>query len=183
MNFRITSILFVASIIVSCNDDNVISNNDLPSGRATLASKVVNFKAIGFSFAKGDTVIVSSSSTFKADIITLAQTNVQGQSIGVFMGPITARPTFRLMYESTLFDSSKTYFQNLREFSDSTYATLAIPVRMNQVWLIKTHDDKFAKMLTVNTVAYDDSSKSSAPTPYGEITFDWVYQPSGEQKF
>ena len=183
MKFKQLNIVILLCIIVSCNDENIISNGGLPSGRATLSSKIINNRIFGFSFAKGDTVVVSNASSIKSDILTLVQMNEQGVILGVFMGASTTRPTFRLVYESTFTDSAKIYFQKLKEFSDSTYSTLAIPVKSNQVWIVKTHDDKFAKMNIVNTLAYTDSSTPSAPTPYGEATFDWVYQPSGERKF
>ena len=168
---------------VGCNGDNVGPNNGVTPARSTLTTKSVNNHAVGFSFATGEVVPILNSSTVQADMSTLVQLNDTGKIMGVFLSAIPFRQAFRLMYESTNMDSSKIFFEHLKDFPDSTLSDLAIPVRANQVWIVKTHDDKYAKILVINTLAYDDNAVPSAPTLYGEVTFDWIYQPSGEHKF
>jgi hypothetical protein len=183
MKLNQLNFLIVAVCIIGCNENNVDSQSGLPSGRSTISTKIINFRVIGFSFAKGDTVVISNASSIKSDIMPLVHISSEGGIIGVYMASNILRPTFRLMYESASPDSAKTFFHSLKEFTDSAYSDLAAPVKANQVWIVKTHDDKYAKMMIVNTLAYSDSSSGSVPTPYGEVTFEWVYQPNGERKF
>jgi len=169
--------------VIGCDSDSVGPESGTTSGRSTLTTELVNNQGVGFSFVKGDTVVVSTSAIVKPDIFVLIQRNDDGEILGVFLGGRTFLPTFSLKYASMNSDSAKMYFQNLKEFSDSTYSELAIPATQNQVWVVKTTDDEYAKILIISTSAYDDNSNPSAPTSYGEVTFDWVYQPSGERKF
>ena len=178
--------LFAAVLLIfilGCNGNSVGPSNGTTSGHATLSTTLVNNNGVGFSFSKGDTVVISNSSIIRADISTLVQTNDAGAILGVFLSAIPFRQAFRLMYAATDPDSAKIYFTNLKEFTDSTYSDLAIPVIVNQVWVVKTHDDKYAKILITNTMAYIDSTVPSAPTMFGKVTFDWTYQPNGERTF
>jgi hypothetical protein len=76
-------------------------------------------------------------------------------------------------------DSSIVYFNNLLIISDTLFTELAIPITEAQVWAVNTHDDKKAKILIKNSLAYLDSTN----TPYGEVTFKWEYQPNGSNSF
>ena len=72
-------------------------------------------------------------------------------------------------------DSALEFFNRCIEIPETLSTDLALPVQKYQVWAIKTHDSKYAKVLILNTIAYDDSSTASQ---YGEAEFDWVYQPN-----
>jgi hypothetical protein len=55
-----------------------------------------------------------------------------------------------------------------------------------QVWGVKTHDGKFGKILIVDTFFCTqeyDSAGHTVSRSYGEITFDWQYQPDGTRCF
>ncbi len=177
--FAITILL----LTIGCDNDSVGTVNGTKAGRSTITTKFVNNRGVGFSFEKGDTVIISSSSTFKHDIDVAVQQDDTGKVLGVFISGRISQPAFKLKYSSSVSDSARLYFNNLINFSDSTYSLLAIPVVANQVWIVKTNENTFAKILIVSTTAYVDNSTPPNATPYGEVTFDWVYQPSGERKF
>jgi len=170
-------------LAIGCDNDSVGTGNGTRSGRSTITTKLVNNRGVGFSFEKGDTVVISSSATIKHDIDVLVQTNDTGKVLGVFFSGRTELPAFRLIYASTVSDSARLFFHNLKGFSDSTYSVFAIPVVANQVWIVKTDENTYAKLLIVSTTAYVNNSNPPNATPYGEVTFDWVYQPSGERKF
>ena len=154
------------------------------SGRATINSKVLNSQSSGLSFSEGTVILFPNSQESLPDIMVLVQTDAQASIIGVFLGsPGSLRPTFRLLKQYALLDSAVAYYQALSYLPDTTFTELAIPTVTGQVWAVKTREDKYAKILIRSTVAYADTSDPSAPTPYGEVTLDWTYQPNGNRQF
>ena len=76
----------------------------------------------------------------------MVQTNETGNIGGVFLGsPGTIKPTFNLIkqFKDTDIDSAQMFFDNLNEVPDSNYAGLALLVKVNQIWAVKTNDNKF----------------------------------------
>ena len=116
--------------------------------------------------------------------MVLVQMDAGGTILGVFLSsPDFPRPTFRLLRQYNVLDSAVVFYQSLSQLPDTTYTDLAIPTRANQVWAVTTRENKFAKILIRNTIAYADSSTTNAPTPFGEATFDWTFQPNGTRQF
>ena len=104
--------------------------------------------------------------------------------MGVFFSSVDITPTFSLIAEKSTPDSSRTIFDGLKEIPVTTFFEgLAIPVRENQIWAIKTRENKYAKILILETMAFLDSTNSAGPTPLGEATFDWIFQPNGSRQF
>jgi hypothetical protein len=144
----------------------------------------VSGQASGFSFDQATIVKFPNSAGSLPDICVFVQINNPGEIVGVFCSrPDSLVPTFRLLQEFSSLDSAESYFESLGELPDTTYTDLALPMRLAQIWAVKTRRTRFAKILIRHTLAYLDSSGTGAPTPYGEATFDWVYQPNGTRAF
>jgi hypothetical protein len=175
----------LATIFLSgCKDEGTGPSPTPTSGTATVDSRYVNNQASGFSFDQAAIVRFPNSAGLVPDLSVLVQRNDTGAILGVFFArPDSLVPSFRLLRQFTSIDSAHSYFQDLAEIPDTTYLDLALPVRVGQVWAIKTRRNTFAKVHIRQTVAYEDSSNPSAPTPYGEATFDWTYQPNGTRRF
>ena len=77
-------------------------------------------------------------------------------------------------------NSANTAFSNLKSFSSPAWTGTADSVKANQIWIYRTHDEKYAKIKVVSTFA---EIRAGMPYPYAECTFEWVYQPDGTQTF
>jgi hypothetical protein len=184
MNKEIIIFFFLLIISIGGCDNSVEPITPKTSGETTINSTIQNLKTTGFSFSQGANITYPNSGNIIPDIIALVQLAENGNILGVFFDSgVSLKPSFYLMSQSNYADSALIYFNNVNEVPDSNYVELAIPVKANQIWAIKTVDDKFGKILILETKAYADSSNPSSPKYYAEARFKWVYQPDGSTKF
>jgi hypothetical protein len=182
-NFKfLLVIIFLFLSVISCKKNSTEISPVLTSGRATLNSNVENNKIHGFSFSNGEVISMPNSEGIIPDMILAVQIS-NSDVIGVFFGSVELRPSFHLISWVSTEDSAQTIFNNLMEIPDTTFQDLAIPVKKNQVWAVKSHENKYAKLLIIQTIAFNDSTNLDAITPYGEATFDWEFQPNGSRVF
>lgn len=140
----------------------------------------INQNMIGFSFSYGKAITVPNSENIIPDIIILAHLDEQGNVLGVFFAADSLKPAFNLVKEFSDYDSAKTFFYNLAEAPDSNYQDLALPIRVNQIWAVKTNENKYGKILIMNTNAYYDSTALNYKT---SAKFKWKYQQNGSRYF
>ena len=69
-------------------------------------------------------------------------------------------------------------FDNLTTVGNYQWAEMADPVVANQVWVYRTGTVTYAKMRIISTV-----NETRDDLPYGECSFEWVYQPDGSTTF
>jgi hypothetical protein len=74
--------------------------------------------------------------------------------------------------------SAQSAFDNLKTFDVSQWLDMADPVNNNQVWIYRSGTDHYAKIRIVST-----KNETGQTVPYGECTFQWVYQPDGSSTF
>jgi len=137
----------------------------------------------GFSFSQGKAISIPNSQNIIPDIIIFAHLDEQGNVFGVFFGADSLRKSFNLVEEFSTIDSAKTFFYNLTEVPDSNYQDLALPVTANQIWAVKTNDNKYGKILVMSTKAYEYSPAPGFRGYYVEAKFKWKYQPNGSRYF
>lgn len=172
MDKIISSLLLIILIVYGCDSTDPIVD---PSDEVT-----INQSNNGFSFSYGRAITVPNSGNIIPDIIILAHLDEQGNVLGVFFAADSLRPAFNLVQEFSDYDSAKTFFYNLVEAPDSNYQDLALPVRANQIWAVKTNENKYGKILIMNTSAYYDSTALNYKTV---AKFKWKYQPNGSRYF
>ncbi len=177
------TITFLFLILISCEKNSTEIAPIPTSGRATINSNVENNSIHGFSFSSGSVISLPNTEGIMADMILAVQIAHDSKVMGVYFGTTELRPSFHLISWVSTEDSAQTIFNNLMEIPDTTFQDLAIPVKKNQVWAVKSHENKFAKILIIETVAFNDSTNADAIKPYGEATFDWVFQPNGSRVF
>ncbi len=167
-----------------CKDDGAGPGPTPTSGRATLNTRYVNHQASGFSFDRAAIVVFPNWQGTLPDLCAFVQINQPGRVIGVFFTrPDSFVQTFCLLRQFVSLDSAQAYFQSVTEIPDTTYTDLALTLSAGQIWAVKTRRATFAKILIRHTLAFVDSSAPGLPTPYGEATFDWAYQPDGTKRF
>ncbi|MCH2451420.1 MAG: hypothetical protein MK198_14935 [Gracilimonas sp.] len=102
---------------------------------------------------------------------------------GLYLAEPDLEPSFILLSDANDVDSANTYFDTLLFFPDTTLTELALPLRENQVWGIKTKNDHFAKILIQEVWATSDTLSSNLITYSGSLTMRWEYQPDGSREF
>ena len=178
----IISLFLLIYIVYAC--DTIEPSLPSNSGQATISTNYKDFKPYGFSFSQGTSIQYPNTQNIFPDFAVLVNIDLNGNVLGVFFSSVDSiRPTFNLVKQFSQNDSARVFFDNLIEAPDSNYSDLALPVIVNQIWAVKTSDNKFGKILILDTHAYTDTLDPNSPITYGEATFNWVYQPNGSRIF
>jgi hypothetical protein len=74
--------------------------------------------------------------------------------------------------------TAKTAFDNLKTVSVSQWLDMADPINANQVWIYRSGTDHYTKMRIISTV-----NETRQGIPYGECSFQWIYQSDGSLNF
>jgi len=78
-------------------------------------------------------------------------------------------------------EEAKIAFDLLTNFSEpKKWTEIGDSVKINQIWLYRTSDQKYAKLRIIDTVL---KKIADMPDPYAECTFEWVFQPDGTKSF
>ena len=168
-------ILYVSFLILlslsSCKKDD---KADL-SGTATIDNTTyqsTTYYVFGFSFSLAKKV--STLDDPHPDIVLY----VDIQPTRLTLQHDNLRPSFYKAGEYADEASARTAFDNLKTVSVSQWIDMADPVLDNQIWVYRVGNDTYAKIRIVNT-----KSETRDDRPYGECTFQWVYQPDGSLTF
>ncbi len=172
----ISSFLFIFLVALGCDstETNIQDTSD---------EIIITHNQSGFSFSSGKAINIPNPENIIPDIIILAHLDPQGNILGVFFASDSLKPAFYLVNEFSDYDSAKTFFYNLTELPDSNYQDLAIPVRTNQIWAVKTNYNRFGKIQIVDTKAYEYSPSPGFRGYYLEAKFKWKFQPNGSRFF
>jgi hypothetical protein len=71
-----------------------------------------------------------------------------------------------------------TAFDNLKTVPVIQWSEMADPVKANQVWIYRSGTDYYTKFRIVSVI-----NETRQSIPYGECSFQWVYQPDGSTTF
>jgi hypothetical protein len=168
-------------VFLSCKSDTVGTNgSQSASGRTIMDSR----STYGFSFARG--VVQSFPYVPNIDSVndfySFGETDPSGPIyIGLcFSAPYNSR-MFHLVHWPSTPDSARSAFEALSEITDTAFiqntcgeSVGSTNTKANQVWSVRTRQNKFAKMLIVSDTIVSN---------YLQVTFDWVYQPDGSRRF
>lgn len=184
MKKKPTLLVYSVLLLLTACEENLSPDTIPTSGTITIYSKIQDNRTSGFSFSRASIVFVPNSEGVLPDIGVSVQIGEQGLIVGTFLSaPDFPRPTFCLLWRHSTIDSAEAYFKAVAQIPDTSYVDLAIPIHVGQVWAVRTREDAYAKILIRNSRAFIDSESSGAPTPYGEVEFDWTYQPNGTRRF
>jgi hypothetical protein len=174
---KITLLIIIAFLVLGCNKNN----NPKTTGEASLNSELIlegeTYSVPGFSFESASVVLYNpAGGQTIPDIFALP--DVQNNVYSAYFDTQNTLPSFALVAEFESSGEAQDFFNNYKLVDVNSYSGLAKPVVKNQVWVFKTRNDKYAKLLVVKVDAYlkDDEA-------FAEVTFKWVYQPDGSKVF
>jgi len=169
MKKSVLIILLAGSILCSCKKDETPS----VSGTVTIDNKIyqsTTYYAYGFSFSKAkkvstlDTPGPDVTLFIIADRLTFQVSNLN--------------PSFYKLGDYPDAQSASAAFDNLTTVGNYQWAEMADPILANQVWVYRSGTETYAKIRIISTV-----NEPRDGLPYGECTFEWVYQPDGSKTF
>jgi len=157
-----TLLLGLLIVLTSCeSDDN--SKSEFYTLNTTVTSNI--FK--GFSFESLNIINYPNKQNTKPDFIVLAQMNQTGTVLSPFLSQQDLESRFILSNTFSDYNSAKSYFDTLAIVENKTLEQSAFNIKPNQVWVIKTNNGDFGKILIVETKTETVENN----TPFAEIKF------------
>ena len=156
-----------------CSKDETPST----SGNATINNKTyqsTTYYVYGFSFAKAGKV--STLTTPGPDIIIYVNADTPPNRLTLQANNLN--PSFYKLGDYPDAASASAAFDNLTTVGLFNWTEMADPIADNQVWVFRTGTVTYAKIRIISTV-----NETRDQLPYGECTFEWVYQPDGSTTF
>jgi hypothetical protein len=164
-------LFFILCLLPSCRENDIART----SGIATIDNKLVfdntlqTYIGYGFLFSKAKLVSILDNPkpdiTIYSDGSNLSfQTEINNSfcKIGDFADAATASAAF----------------DNLTSPTVSTWAGMATPVNLNQIWIYRSGDDHYTKIRVISAISEVRDNRD-----YAECKFEWVYQPDGTLTF
>jgi hypothetical protein len=136
----------------------------------------------GFSFSESQVVELSYPMTTEPDVIALVYRGRDGMPVADFLvqqGAIAVGAGVTLEAGRDLFEGTECVPDG------ATFARLSDMVKPFEVWLIRTHDGRFAKIFVIDAVFWRQGPNSDG-LPVGgcyQVTFEWAFQPNGTRCF
>jgi hypothetical protein len=147
------------------------------SGTDTIDNTIhfsTTYFAYGFSFSGAK--LVATTTTPKPDIVLYVNSDNPPNKLTLQANNLN--PSFYKLGEYNDEEAAKAAFNDLKTVSVSQWTEMADPVNVNQVWVYRSGSDTYAKIRIISV-----KNEITQAVPYGECTFQWVYQPDGSTTF
>ena len=128
----------------------------------------------GFSFSGAK--LVATTTTPGPDITIFV--NVDDVTPRLTLQTNNLNPSFYKIGDYTDATTAQTAFDGLKTVSATQWQYMADPLNANQVWIYKSGNNNYTKIRIVSTI-----NETRQSVPYGECTFQWIYQPDGSTTF
>ncbi len=170
---RLFIILFIsAGVLFSCKKNS----NPAPPGSGTVTIdnttyQTTTYFVYGFSFSQAKKVSTIES---------------PGPDITIYNSPTNVlslqadnlNPSFYKIGDYPDSQTAADAFNNLKSVGTYQWTEMADLISDNQVWVYRSGTNCYAKLRIISTV-----NETRNNLPYGECTFEWVYQPDGSTTF
>jgi hypothetical protein len=167
-------ILVLSVVLAGCKKNDSSST----SGTVTIDNTTfqsTTYYVYGFSFSKAK--LVSTLENPGPDITVYVNSDTPPDTWLYFQAD-NLNPSFSKIGDFADAGSASAAFDNLKTVSNTVWTDIAQPIAPNQVWVYKTGTPCYAKIRIISTV-----NETRNEHPFGECTFEWVYQPDGSTTF
>jgi len=165
-------LIIIASISACTKVEDTPTSGNVTIDNSTYQS--TTYYVFGFSFSQGKRV--STLEDPGPDIIIYV--NSDNTPSRLTLQANNLKPSFSKVGDYADEASAIAAFDNLKTVSATQWTDMADPVTANQVWIYRSGDEKYAKIRIITTV-----NEIRQTIPYGECTFQWVFQPDGSLTF
>ncbi|HNX66615.1 MAG TPA: hypothetical protein PKH02_07005 [Bacteroidales bacterium] len=149
------------------------------SGTVTLDNKLYGsapYYSMGFTFSGAKKV--STLANPAPDLTIEAGVLEGGVTVVPFLEANTLEPAFGLIGQYGSSEEAETAFNALVSVGSPAWIDLGAPLAANQLWVFRTGNDTYAKLLILSV-----SLNTGADPDFASCTFKWVYQPDGTATF
>ena len=174
-------LIYILSItlLLSCSKDD---DKAPTSGEITLSSQIfqvdTNPFVEGFSFDMGKKVSYNLTSSPVPDIVIEKSIDLQGAVSGANITSPKNDEAFYKVGEFNNLSEAEAFFNSLKDIGTGIFSPSIKNIAVNQVYIFKSRSNKYAKILIKDIQITPNVSMG-----YADVSFKWVYQPSGEQTF
>jgi hypothetical protein len=165
--------VIISAVLPGCK------KNETPSASGTVTIDNTTYQSTtyyvyGFSFSKAKKV--STLENPGPDVIVYV--NADNPPNRLTLQANNLAPSFYKIGDYQDAQSAATAFNDLKTVGNYPWEDMADPVSANQVWAFRTGNQCYAKIRIISIV-----NEVRNNLPYGECTFEWVYQPDGSTTF
>lgn len=174
--------ILLAFFCLSCGNNNITDSNSTPVSGNKYVTTVNTKEEIGFSFSQGKLLSPPYDPTNYPDFEVQTGTNEIGTILGGFFvssnPDYSPRQAFALVHTANTEADADVFFNSLTIATADNFKSLAHPLSKNQIWIVKTINQNFAKILI-----QDNRVIGNNPNGYAEVKFQWVFQSDGSLNF
>jgi hypothetical protein len=174
MNRALIVILLFLSVLSGCKKTETIRTSGTDTIDNTIYKDATTYYALGFSFSQAKKI---SNIADPGPDLTLYVNNDNPTS-RLTLQVNNRNPSYSKVGDYQDETAAISAFNNLKTVTVSQWVDMADPINVNQVWIYRTGRDQYAKFRIIST-----KSEMRSNLPYGECTFEWVYQPDGSLTF
>jgi len=165
-------LIIILSILSGCRKDDTPRT----SGTETIENTLYGtgpYYANGFSFS-----LAKKVSTLDKDYDITINVNNDNPVSRLILQANNLKNSFYKIGDYPDAASAVSAFNNLKTVGTYQWEGMADPINVNQVWVYRTGSEQYAKIRIVST-----KNEIRNNLPYGECTFEWLYQPDGSLTF
>ena len=122
--------------------------------------------------------VISTLSNPEPDLTVEAGLLPGNAGIEAFLSGNTLEPPFSLYGTYGTESEAKTAFKALVSFGSVTYKDFGNPLAPNQIWIMRTRDERYAKIRIIS-VSLDTGQEPD----FASCKFEWIYQADGSKTF
>jgi hypothetical protein len=136
----------------------------------------------GFSFSSAQQI--ATTTTPGPDITVYVNVDNPLVAPRLYLSTSALRPSFSKVGDYNDEASAKAAFDNLKTITATQWVDLADPIVPNQVWIYRSGQDNYTKFRIISTtIDRRNNPELNQEVDFGEISFQWVYQPDGSLTF